>query len=209
MIPVLLNLADRLCVVIGGGEVGRRKARTLLEGGARVRLVCLEDQPADLRREHLVWIKAAYQGEHLDGAALVFAAATPELNVRVVADARARGVLVNAATNPETGDFYLPAVLRRGDLTVAVATGGQAPGVARAVRDWLAHQIDDSFAQWLEAIAELRAEINARTADERRRDAIFRQLCDLARLKGQPQGGTEEIRRLSRAEMERLLAESA
>src|SRR5437879_479343 len=106
MIPLFLNPDGRLCVVIGGGEVGRRKARALLQGGAQIRLVCLEQQPADLHADGLSWITAHYQPEHLEGAALVFAAATPDVNRRVVADAHARGLWVNAATEPETGDFF-------------------------------------------------------------------------------------------------------
>jgi precorrin-2 dehydrogenase/sirohydrochlorin ferrochelatase len=209
MIPLFLNPAGRLCVVIGGGEVGRRKAHALLDAGARVRLVCLEQQPGDFRSEALSWITTSYRTEHLDGAALVFAAATADLNRQVVADAHARGLLVNASTDPESGDFFLPAVLRRGDITIAVATRGLAPAMARGIRDWLAEAVDDSFARWLDLVAELRPEINLRTADAHCRAAIFQHLCDEGwpeRLRLEP---VEEVRQAMRADVERLLAAHA
>src|SRR4051794_13281210 len=122
MFPVFLELTERLVVVIGGGPVGRRKATALLDAGARVRLVCLE--AASEIHSHLEWRAEPYRAEHLDGATLVFAAAVADVNRRVVADARARGLWVNCADEPDDGDFIVPAVVRRGQLLVAIGTGG-------------------------------------------------------------------------------------
>src|SRR5262245_59196577 len=99
MTPLFFNLKDRLCVVVGGGPVARRKAAALLDGGARVRLVCLEARPADEAAAALDWQTGAYHAGHLGGAALVVAAATPDVNRSVVADAHAAGLLVNAASD--------------------------------------------------------------------------------------------------------------
>src|ERR1700738_5221421 len=96
MFPVNLNVRERLCVVIGGGPVGRRRAQKLHRHGARARLVCLEERPADDQAIGLEWVTAAYGPQHLEGAFLVCAAATWEVNRRVLADARARGLLVNS-----------------------------------------------------------------------------------------------------------------
>src|SRR5438552_1362118 len=143
MLPIFLDLRDRLVLVVGGGPVGRRRADAARAAGARVRLVCLEPAPPDAPAG-LEWRTEPYRPEHLEGVALAFAAAVPDVNAAVVVDAWAHGVWVNAAGGPAADDFLLPAVLRRGQLTLSVGTGGAAPALARAVRERLEEEFDES-----------------------------------------------------------------
>jgi precorrin-2 dehydrogenase/sirohydrochlorin ferrochelatase len=155
MYPVFLNLKKRLAVVVGAGPVGGRKVAGLLAAGATVRVVCLEQAPIP----GVEWITEPYRPEHLDGAALVFAAVNPEINAQVVADAQARGIWVCDAADGTRGDFHTPAVLRRGELVVAVGTGGKSPTVAVQLRDFIATQINSEWIYRLQEESKERGEI--------------------------------------------------
>ena len=203
MFPVFLNLHDRHCLVVGGGAVGQRKANALVEAGANVLAICLEPEPATIPTG-LTWRTEAYRPDHLIGMSLTFAAATSDVNAQVVADARSRGIWVNSATDPEAGDFVLPAVAHKGRIQVAVGTGGTSPALAARIRDLLAGQIDEGLIAWVDLVAELRAEIVVGVPRERR-GPLLRRLAEpewLARIRTE---GPDAVRQALRAVVEREL----
>lgn len=177
----MLDVTERLVVIIGGGAVAVRKINTLLEAGAtRVRVVAPkfhEQLPAEVQR-----VQAHYEAQHLDGSGLVYAATdSPEVNDAVVRDARARGVLVNRLDDGvPPGDFVTPAVSRRGEIVLAVTAG--SPALSAAVRDELASQLDDRYVLMAEMMLDLRPKIRASGLDPHKRADIFRDLASDAAL---------------------------
>src|SRR5438874_10180418 len=160
--PLMLDVSDRLVVIVGGGGVAARKARGILDaGGRRVRVVAPDfapELPAGVER-----VRERYHPECLEGAGLVFAATdVPEVNDAVVRDARARGVLVCRAdgNDAEPGDFATPAHLHRGEVTLAVSAGSAA--LAVRVRDALAAHFDPVWSRMAEAMLALRPAIRDR-----------------------------------------------
>lgn len=141
-VPVVLRLDGRLCVVVGGGRVARRKVLGLIAAGARIRIVAPRMHPDLAGNPDLELILRPFVSGDLDGAFLVFAATDDRaVNALVAAAARQSGRLVNVADDPGQSDFHLPAVLRRGGLTVAVSSNGGSPAFAAQFRDYLADRI--------------------------------------------------------------------
>lgn len=174
--PVELNLRGRGALVVGLGSVGRRKAAGLVEAGACVLVVdpapdreipeSLSGKAFDFRRE-------AYRDEHLDGMSLVVAAAIPEVNRRVVIEARRRAIWVCSASDPEQGDFTVPASWRSGPLCVTVSTSGASPALAAALRDRAVAALGQGAAELATLFAELRPEVKSRVTDPEIRRRIF------------------------------------
>ena len=204
MFPVVLNLKDQLCLVVGSGPVGRRKATCLLAAGAQVRLISRESPVLLDGPMQPEWLRADYHAEHLRGVRLVFAAATPAVNQHVREDAHARGLWVNIADDPEGSDFHLPAVVRRGSLVIGVSTGGASPGLARVIRERLEQDFDEAFGHWVNFLGELRPMILAR-APQAEAIAILARLTDwhwLERLRAED---PHTIRQAMLSEVESLL----
>ena len=164
--PLFLDLADHPCLVVGGGPVAEGKVAGLLAAGARVTVV----SPAVTARlagwtaeGRLVHRAREYRGGDVDGQRLVLVATDDAAVTRaVVADGRARSVLVNAADEPARCDFILPAVIRRGRLVVAVSTGGASPAAARAIREELEGYLTEEHAALVELAAEAREDLRRR-----------------------------------------------
>ncbi|MGH8998169.1 MAG: precorrin-2 dehydrogenase/sirohydrochlorin ferrochelatase family protein [Acidimicrobiia bacterium] len=158
--PIVLELAGRRCVVVGGGSEAERKARALLDAGASVLVVAADVTPglAELERQGQLTRQArSYRRGDLDGTFLVVSC-EPEHNAAVFAHAEAAGVLCNAVDDVPHCHFAAPSVLRRGDLVVAVSTGGRAPALSKRLRRRLADQFGPEYATLVDLLAEARSE---------------------------------------------------
>jgi siroheme synthase-like protein len=200
--PIMLNVAGSLAVVVGAGEVGIRKAQSLLEAGAKVRLVAPNASSADGRLAGAEILTEAYRAEHLAGAKLVFACTDRrELNARIAADARAAGAIVNAADQPEDCDFFAPAVVRDGEVILAIGTGGAAPGLAAMLRRRLEIALPEKIGDFAAALSQLRGELKNLETDTHRRGHILKQLATEDGYALFLRGGIDVLR----AEMKKLL----
>ena len=165
--PIFLEMQGRRALVIGGGGVAERKIASLLEAGAQVTVISpdVTETIARWSKEKLInLIARPYQAGDLAGYELAFIATDDEEgNARAFNDGRERGVWVNAADDPAHCDFILPSVLRRGDLTVAVSSGGGSPALARTIREELEIHLGQEYEQLAKLAAEARVEVRKRS----------------------------------------------
>jgi siroheme synthase-like protein len=163
--PVFLDLTGRRCVMVGGGPIAERRIVGLLDAGAQVTVISPRVTPtlAALAAAGRIGLESrTYREGDLAGVDLAFVAtAAREVNLAVAREARARGVWLNAADDPAHCTFILPALVRRGDLTVAVATGGASPALSRAIREELDAYLTPEYATLAELAAEARRELRA------------------------------------------------
>lgn len=153
--PVMLDVAGRPCLVVGGGPVALQKVRGLADAGADVTVVAPTVEPAI---ERLATVeRRPYEPGEVAGYRLAVAATDdPAVNRQVFLDGEAAGVWVNSADDPANCSFTLPAVLREGPITVTVATGGRSPALATWLRDRIGEVVGPEHVVLLELLAERR-----------------------------------------------------
>jgi precorrin-2 dehydrogenase / sirohydrochlorin ferrochelatase len=180
--PLCLNLEERSCLVVGGGKVGARKTKGLLSAGARVIVVSPQmDASLEALRPHerLHLERRAYRPEDMQGVFLAFAATDDAaLNRRIQKDAVDCRALCNIADQPELCDFILPAVVRQGDLTLAITTAGKSPALARRLRRELTDKLGPEYARLTELMGAIRHRLLSKGHDPEGHQRIFNTLLD-------------------------------
>lgn len=175
--PVFLDIFGKSCAVVGGGEVAYRKAQRLLQCGAHVKVVSriLSPDLEDLKaRGEITHIDEQYAPEHLASVFMVIGATdSREVNEQIFRDARAGNVLVNIVDVPERCDFILPSIVERGDLAVAVSTGGKSPALARHLRQELEGIFGTEYETYLKIMGEIREIVLARGRSSAENRKIF------------------------------------
>ncbi len=165
--PVFIEAKGRRVLVIGGGNVGAEKVRGLLNGEADITVVSPDLLPElqeykDAGR--ITHIERAYQESDLDGGWEWVMVATDDgaINAEVAAAAKKRHLWVNAADDPKNCDFILPAVVRKGKITLAASTSGSSPALARRLREELDAYLTEDMPALADLLAEVRQEVRAR-----------------------------------------------
>lgn len=180
--PVFLKLIDVSCVMVGGGRVAERKTVQLLKADANVTVISpnltprLQELVQNLKIHHK---NRAVQANDFDSATLIIAATDdPETNRFVYEQARERNILVNVVDIPELCTFYVPSLVERGDLTIAISTSGQAPALSRRLRRVLEKYLPTEIAQDVKRLGEMRRQRKKTISDEKERSRLAQQEAD-------------------------------
>ena len=165
-LPIFVDLKDRSCLVVGGGDIAARKAGLLLKAQATVTLVSPDvaaTTQALIDKGEITWLNAVFSTEQLEGNTLVIAATDNEdVNRDVYQQAKANNILVNVADSPELCDFILPSILDRSPIVVAVSSGGQSPILARQLRARLETLIPPSYGRLAKLVGRYRDAVKAK-----------------------------------------------
>jgi len=180
--PIFLELSGRRVVLIGGGAVAVRKARSLLAAGARLVVVAeqIDDVLTDLcTGTGAELIRSRYSKDYLGEAVLAIAATNDyELNRQIYKDCQELEILCNVVDQPELCDFYVPAVVRRGDLQIAIGTEGYCPAYAGHLRKKIEQTFTDKHGEFLAELERIRKRIVDDVPNPADRKTLLGELAD-------------------------------
>jgi siroheme synthase-like protein len=192
--PIMLKIQGEKCVVVGGGKVALRKVKMLLECGAKVTVISPilhQDLVRLAQGKAIHLIKRDYKPGDLDGAVVVIAGTdAEEVNQSVAHEAKKRGILVNVVDDPGESDFIVPSFLRRGDLTIAISTGGTSPALAKKIRTKLGQDFGKEYGLLLPLMGEVRSTVKEKAIMVR--EKAWQEALDLDSLIGLIQKGQRE-----------------
>ena len=197
----LVGLGKRRCIVVGGGQVAQRKVESLLEAGAERVLVISPRLTRGLRAlleanriEHRP--RGYRQGDLKDAFLVIAAANDPNVNRDVWQEAQERRLLINVVDDPARCNFFAPSVVRRGDLTISICTGGQDPALSARLRQELEPRFGREYAAFLEIAGALRDRVG-RELSARARSRFWYALADSEMLALLKEGKRQEAERLA------------
>jgi precorrin-2 dehydrogenase/sirohydrochlorin ferrochelatase len=181
LFPIFLKLESRKCLVVGAGKIGESKIGSLVEAGAQVHVVAREASLliAELADAGVITLeKRSFEANDLDDIFLVIAATSvTSLNQTIFEEAQARGVLCNAVDDPDRCDFYYGAVVKRGDLQIAISTAGNSPALAQRLRQQLEVQFGPEYGEWLEQLGSVRKQLFSSEIDPEVRRNLLHEIA--------------------------------
>jgi glutamyl-tRNA reductase len=190
--PIFMDINGKKCVVVGGGQVALRKVKALLDHGGQVEVISPDLCPGLSRMAKQGQVQAQ-QRNYVEGdlaGAVIAVAATDDgqTNAAVHQEAKTRGVLVNSVDDPNRSDFIVPSYLRRGDMTIAISTGGKSPALARKIRTELEKDLANEYAPLARLVGEVRSALKDRgvlvSADDWQRALDLENLTEILRARG-------------------------
>jgi precorrin-2 dehydrogenase/sirohydrochlorin ferrochelatase len=188
LFAMFLKLQDRQCLVVGAGAIGEGKAQSLMEAGALVSVVApratqrLQELAAT---SAITWLKRKFKPSDLEGKSLVIAAtSSPSVNELVFRESCRRHVLCNAVDDPPHCDFFYGAIVRRGDLQIAISTNGKSPAFAQRLRELLEQQFGREIAEKVDELGTAREKLFRSRTEPSLRKQLLRRMARQLPLAG-------------------------
>ncbi len=167
--PIFLNIRGKKCVVVGGGGVAERKVRSLVEHNASILVISphVSEGLAEMAAQGVIKVaRRDYRPGDLKDALVVIAATDdPEVNNLVADEGQRRGTLVNVVDAPQSSNFIVPSLVRRGDVCIAISTGGRSPALSRKIRTQLEQSFAPEYASLALLLSEVRRELRGTQVD--------------------------------------------
>ncbi len=181
--PIFLDIKEKPCLVVGGGNVAKRKVEGLLRAGAKVYVVAreLSDKLNELKSKSvIIYMGKQYSSEYLDKMSLVIVATDDRLlNERIANECRKRAIPCNVVDVPDLCSFIVPSIVERGDLLIAISTSGASPAMAKKLRKYLENFFGPEYSTFLYILREVRKKILARKDSVSEQNKIvFQKLVD-------------------------------
>jgi precorrin-2 dehydrogenase/sirohydrochlorin ferrochelatase len=202
--PIFLRVAQRSCLVVGGGVVAEQKVASLLDAAAAVTVISPRLTPRLAKwaaAQRVTHHRRRYAGGDLRGFVLVYAATGDhQVHAQIAQEAADAGVLLNVVDAPAASNFITPATLQRGDLILAASTSGTSPALAKRIRHDLQATFGDEYAVALQVLGRLRERLAGGTHSPEERRRIFTTLAESPLV--------DHLRQRDRAAVDRLLAQT-
>lgn len=185
--PVFMDIAGQDILIVGGGTVALRKIEKLLLYEPQITLVAPSVDPMIRAHSEVYIFEREFEEEMLEKKKLVIAATDDRtLNARIAALCREKGIPVNAVDQREDCTFLFPALVKRGELSIGISTGGASPTASRWVKEQIDNLLPSEFDQILSYLDELRPQIKAMVADEKTRARVYAKLLQLCMVGEMP-----------------------
>jgi precorrin-2 dehydrogenase len=181
LFPAFLKLQGRRCLVVGAGPIAEQKIESLLHAGAKIRVVApvaTARVQSWARLKKIRWQRRKFRPADLTGALVVIAATSSRpLHAKIYKQARRRSVLCNAVDDPDNCDFYYGAIVRRGDLQIAISTAGHSPALAQRLRKKLEKEIGVEYERWVTTLGATRKRLFAKSISPARRKVLLHEIA--------------------------------
>jgi precorrin-2 dehydrogenase/sirohydrochlorin ferrochelatase len=178
--PVYLQLDQKKVLVVGGGSIATQKIHALLNTGCIITVVspAITKEIASWNQQKLVHlIQREFRDMDVHNMSLVFSATNDRsINEKVKAIANQKSIMVNAIDDPPNCDFYVPSIVRRGSLMIAISTQGQCPGFAKLLRKKLEEVIPPKYGEFVCFLGRLRKNMKASCKDSKQRQSVMKQV---------------------------------